>query len=768
MSARPFHHQRPLAAAAAAYGLGVWAGVSFSWKPFFYLAGLACAALGLGLLPRAGKRRAAGWAAAALFAGMLLGGHAAHPALPPVDRYEVKGVVKADAALRENGTAAAYLTDVRLKNENGEWRLPCVYWTYTPDTETPFLPREGDAVRFFARLYHPSGQVNPYGFDFRLYLLEQGAQAGVSGAAEAETVGHPGRGLGSALYRLRSSLARRARQVFGQESALPEALLLGSRQELPQETQKSFADAGAAHLLAVSGLHVGLLSGVVLLFLRRWLSPRWRLLMMSGFLLLYCALLEFHAPVVRASLLLLVDLYRRTVRRAPDGLTALCAAFWLLLIFRPLDLFSASFQLSFCAVLGMTVLGPALKKALARIPSRFVREGWQATLSATAGVALPTAQLFHRFSLVGLLINPFLCALFGVLLPVYAAVLLAGCAYLPAGVWLGGIVGNVTRGLVAAVEWASKLPLAVVKLPALPWYCVAALAAACAILSRYCLGSKGIKRLAALGLVMLAFGVWHLTLCRDVQYIQLAMGQADAALILDGQETLLIDAGDYGGDIASYLLSTGRQADRVILTHLHSDHCLGLREVMEEEIPIGAVYLPEGAEEQAVDPECLKLMEDLRGKGVPVHFLAAGDEMELPRVRVTVAWPYRGTVRASQDANRYSLAALCDLDGVKLLATGDLTGDYEQYAALDADILKVAHHGSKNSTGEAFLSAVTPRVAIVTASPVSDRLPNPATVERLRAAGADILTTARAGAVTVTVRGGEGIVSTFLKLEERK
>lgn len=767
-AARPFHHQRPLAAAAAAYGLGVWAGASFAWRPALYGLGIA---FGTGLallLPALGRRRIAGVLAAVSFLGMLLGGYAAQPALPEPGRYQVTGVLSADSVLREDGTAAAYLADVRLENEGGETALSSLYWTYTPDEDAPFLPREGDRVRFEGYVYLPSGQVNPYGFDFRMYLLQKGIPAGVSGAVQAETADHPGRGAGSLLYQARQGLLHRARLVFGADSALPEALLLGDRSNLPEETRQDFADAGAAHLLAVSGLHVGLIAALVLIPLRRWLRPKGQLAAMALFLLLYSALLDFPAPVIRASLLLLVFLLRRILRRAPDPLTALFTAFFAILLLRPLDLFSPSFQLSFCAVLGMVLFAPALKRKwqTGRLP-RLLREGWVNTFSATAGTVLPTVQLYHQFSLAGLLFNPFLCASFAVLLPLYALTLLLGCVYLPAGVWLAGWVNPVTRGLTRAVSWMGGLPLASVRLPSLPWYCVLAAAAALILSTRYILLSRRRKALLAVGLLTVSLGIWRLTLCRDVQYIQLAVGQADAALILDGKETVLIDAGEYGGDVASYLLSTGRQADKVILTHLHRDHCMGLMQLLEEEIPMAAVYLPEGAEKMQVDEACLDLITTLREKEIPVLSVHAGDVIATNRASLTVTWPWADTTIPGQDANRFSLGLLCDLDGVTLLSVSDIPGEYERYAARDADILKVSHHGSKTSTGAAFLETASPRFALITNSPVSSRLPHADTLARLKDCGAQIFDTASNGAVTIAVQAGEAVLTPYLNQKEQ-
>lgn len=717
-------------------------------------------------LPGFGKKRIVGVMACFLFFGALLGGWKSHPALPPEGKYRVTGVLSCDAVLRENGKAAAYLEQAIVQTDTEQTKVGKLYWTYIPDTEQPFLPREGDRVAFDATLYHPQGQENPYGFDFRMYLLQKGVPAGVSGAREAERISHPGRGLSSVLYHLKQALTERVRLIFGEDSALPEALLLGQRDQLPEETARGFSDAGAAHLLAVSGLHVGLLAGLFYVPLRRR-RQKTRMLILSVFLLLYCALLDFSAPVVRASLLILIGAWRRIVRRASDPLTMLCSAFLAILLVRPLDLFSISFQLSFCAVLGIVVFSPLFPDRSEASPARTLLSGGRTALSATIGVALPTMQVFHRISLIGLLVNPPACGFFAVLLPVYLLVMLVGCAWLPGGMWLARFVNPVTRGLIAVITWLGRLPFASVRVPFLPWYCLLAVTIALALATRYIVLSPGKKLAAAFLTLLVSFGAWRLTVNRDVQYVQLAMGQADAAILMDGPESCVIDTGEYGGDVAAYLLSTGRQADVLILTHLHADHCQGVEQLLKQEIPIGTVYLPEGAEEQQIDSPYLELLEALKARGIPIQHLAAGDIIRLPRSTMTVTWPVSGTVAAGQDANRYSMGLLCDLDGVKLLTCADIAGDFEVYAARDADILKVPHHGSKDSTGAEFLSSVSPQIALITASRLSSRLPNPNTVKRIQDAGAAIYNTAFTGAVTVAAKHGEARIATFLNEKEQ-
>ncbi|MBR4360482.1 MAG: ComEC/Rec2 family competence protein [Clostridia bacterium] len=768
MKPRPFHHQRPLTAIAAAWGIGVWAGVRFLWRPLLICAGLLAALAMIMLLGRLGKRRVTGYMAAALMLGMLLSGLASHPQLPAEGKYTVTGVAEADIRCREDGSAAGYLEQARIVDETGrEIAVNRLYWTYTPDEEQPVLPHEGDEVTFTGKVYHPSGQQNPYGFDFRLYLLARQTALGVSGAADIRVIGHPGRGIRSLTYGFRQMLGEKIGEIFGEDSALPRALLIGQRDELPQRTVQGFSDAGAAHLLAVSGLHVGLLAAVLMLPMRRWLSPRTRLWVLAGFLLGYCALLDFAAPVVRASLLLVMAEARRIIRRMGDPLTTLSAAFLLILVIRPLSLFTASFQLSFCAVLGIVMLWPELERVWGGIRPRFLREGLMVTLSATAGVALPTVQIFHRFSWVGLALNPVLCAAFSLLLPLYAFTLIVGCVCLPAGHLLAAGMNAVTRVLSAGIEAVGALPFVTVRLPSLPWYVLAAILAAGVMCTRFVMCSRKTRIMLSVTAVALSVGIWRGTVCRDVQYIQLSMGQEDAALILDGDETAVIDTGEHGGDVAAYLLSTGRQADHLILTHLHKDHCLGVLRLLEDRVPIGTVYLPEGAETLEIDRESIEILTELRAKGIPIAHVAAGDTIETRRVTMTVTWPRPGSVRPGRDANRYSMCMLVDLDGVKLLTAGDLTGDYEEYAARDADLLKVAHHGSKTATGTEFLSLVSPQGAIISASGHSAALPHPEVKQRLKEQGIPMWITGRYGAVTVTVRQGQAEITTYWRDQEQ-
>lgn len=763
MKPRPFHHQRPLTACAAFYGAGVAMGVFLPWQPRLILSGLVLCVLAAAVLHRMGKRRVLGWMGAFLFLGLFLSGRIVHKPLPAEGKYQITGIVMEDVQLRPDGTAQGYLVKASGRTEEGEiMPLGTVYWTYYPDEQNFLVPTDGQQVSFLGTVYHPSGRSNPFGFDFRMFLWEKGIHAGVSGAKDMAVIGTQERGLASLLYRCRNVLSERLEQVFGEASHLPRALLLGEKYRLPQEVQDSFADAGVAHVLSVSGLHVSLLGYCVMFLVPKKWGHKIRFCFMALFLLIYCGMIGFPAPAVRAALFMLIASFRRIVWRGKDWLTTVSVAFLLILMINPMALFSGSFQLSFGAVMGIFVLLPRLEQRMAFRKDHFIWKEMRITLAATAGLLLPMVQIFHRVSVVGLIVNPLVCLVFMAILPLYAVLMVLGFVWLPAAQTLAAPFQIITTGITDFLSWAGDLPFATLNMPHLPWYVAAAFMVAFVLLSGLVVMKKGKRIGLACGLCLASILFWQGTLCRDVQYIQLDAGQADAAIICDGRETVLIDTGEYGGDAAAYLRSTCRRADTLVITHLHKDHFLGVMQLMENHVEIGRLLLPVGAKEVAADAECIALLQEIEEAGVPVYAMAAGQYFETNRCRFEAKWPIRGTIAQGQDANRYSLVLLCDLDGVRLLSCADGEGAYEQYAAADADIIKVAHHGSRDGTQETFLDQVTPAVALITGNGRSDTLPHPETLSRLEKRSISVYNTGEWGAVTVICRDGQAKITPYL------
>lgn len=758
-----FFRERPLVLAAVCYGLGVVLGFRLEWIWWLDAAALGSALLAALILKINHKSMLLPCCGAMLFLGMLLCAIASHPELPQPGAYTtvsgtVSGVVKVD----ENGKNKTYLQNVYLEDEEGvRTQAGKAYLTITPKTEGLVL-HDGQKITFSGRVYLPSGQENPYGFDFSSFLITRGAGYGISATADPVIAAEEEIGFSGRMLRIREWLAGRCSDVFGDEAALPMALLLGIRDELPDEEQNAFSNAGVAHILAVSGLHVSLLAGALILLCKKiHLSPKCILFSVSAFLFLYCALLGFTAPVVRASVLTFLLLLSPLAKRRTDPLTSLSAAFILLLVIRPTDLFTMGFVLSFSAVLGIILIGDLFRSV--QPENRFLLrlwKTWQTTFAATLGVLIPTACYFHTFSLIGLLINPAVCFLIGILLPVYAVVFALGCILLPAGAFLGGIMAPVTRCFITLVEWIGAAPFATVRVRTLSAAVIILFIAGILLLTRYCKMKKGFRLASAAVCLACSAALFAWRGDNSVRYIQLSVGQADCAVIEDGDRTIVIDTGEDGGDLQSYLLARGRKADIVFLTHLHSDHTDGMKKLVQNDIEIGTVYIPVGAQQHAGESG-RAFIAWLDEHEVPICYVAAGDEICTQRVRCRVLWPDGEHQQPVEDANAYSMAMMIELEGTHMMYMSDVPSGYENYFAAGADILKVAHHGSKTSTSVRFLEAVRPEVALLTAASFKTALPHPDTVKRLDEAGIRVYRTDEEAAITICFENGGYTVSTF-------
>ncbi len=647
--------------------------------------------------------------AVVLALGCLAGYGAYHPSLPLEGSCIVSGVVAEELRQREDGQVRTLLRGVTL---DGQPLYAGAYWSfYLKEGES--LPEglvPGCRVTLAAKVYHPGGADNPGGYDFREYLLQKGCTIGVYGGDVQEITSslHP---LGLAA-KLRHSLTGRLCTAMGDTAGSYAAtMLLGSQSLIPQEDRDAFSRLGIAHILSVSGFHVGVLAAMLrrlLMALR--LSRKARLGCTALALGAYCLLTGLNAPVLRSAMLYLLYELGAVEHRQRSPLHLLCATFVVLLVLAPVQLTSLSFQLTYGAMLGLTLVSPWLESL--HTPKRLPRV-WRSlctALGAQAGILLPELYWFQELPLLGIGLNMLvislatglisLCWVVLALLPVPA---LAGA--------LGRLAAWMMEGLLAGVRAMGAWPGVTL------WTCRANLltAAACVLLvftlSWWWRGRhRSLAITAAVAALALSVFPWP---DAGSRYVQLSVGEADAALLQDGGRCIAIDTGEDGQALASYLHQRRISLDALVLTHLHTDHAGGLTALADSGIPIGVCYIPYGAAATRADANVLAALENLKAAGTEVVCLSRGDVLPLPKGCLTVLWPEKGRVRPGQEANDSSLVLLAEVKGTSLLLTGDLSGSYEMYAAAPAHVLKLAHHGSMSSTGQAFLQAVGPQVLLL-------------------------------------------------------
>ena len=535
--------------------------------------------------------------------------------------------------------------------------------------------------------------------------------------------------------------------------ALARAFLLGQGQALPPAQREAMRRLGLAHLVAVSGLNVGMVAALLMALLLR--APR--ALRLLGALAGVCAYALLVGPLpslLRAVLMSVAVAVALLLRRLPQAWNGLASACVLMVLLDPSWVRDPGFQLSVAATAGLL----ALVRPLA---SRLRWGGWlgpplAVTLAAQLATLPWALAAFGRFSAVSPLAN-------------LVAVPWAGAAL---GVSLAWAVGRLALG-----DWADPLlvaldllaaPLAwLERLPASPWISVAVRAewwavwGATALLAWWALRPAGWPAGLARGLA--AAGL--LATCatrpeRGLEVVVLDVGQGDSVLLRDGGRTLLVDGGGwrrpgFGGRVLAPALGAlgVRRLDVLAVTHADLDHCAGAADLLAE-IPVRELWLPAGIEESG----CAARL--LAGGRAPVTRLAAGDRRAIGRWRLLALGPERepASAAARRSDNDASLVLLGAAGGRTVLLTGDLEARGESALlarwgaeALACDLLKVAHHGSRSSTTPRFLAGARPRLALVSAG-AGNPYGHPAdpVLRRLEEAGAAVLRTDRDGMVRVS------------------
>jgi competence protein ComEC len=622
---------------------------------------------------------------------------------------------------------------------------------------------ETQRVLVDARLHRPAGYRNPGGFDYPAHLRRDGILL----------VGHARADRLVALvpdvppWRVaikRWAVATITERLPETSGALLAGLLLGERTSIPPASDEAFRRAGVYHILAVSGFNVALLAGAVFAGLALCGVPRRGAALVAAAALVGFALVVGAQPsVLRATVMGLLLLIALLLDRRSQLPNALALATIGLLLWRPGDLWEPGFQLSFAATAGIVYLAPWITGGLeARGWPRWLAAAVAVSLGAQAAVTPLMAAHFNQLSLIGVVANLAVVPLAAVATTLGMGVLLA--ALLPGP--LAGLgfecLWLVLLALRAVVAAAAALPAAMIHLPA-PGVAAAAAWYAAVALAPFAAGSRrGRAAAGALLAIVAALSAWPWLAPTEprLRVTFLDVGQGDAALVeLPDGPRLLVDGGPGGArrfDVGERVLAPFlwnrplARLDVVALSHWDVDHSGGLAAVLSR-FPVGEFW--ESGRAPAGLPDAAVALARAR---VPRRALAAGQRVRLGSALLTVLGPGPGPPLAANDE---SLVLRLDWRGLSLLLTGDLgaRGEallLERAGPLHAVALKVAHHGSRSSSGAALLDRVHPRLAVISVGARNPfRHPSPEVLARLEAAGARVYRTDRDGAVILESDG---------------
>jgi competence protein ComEC len=660
--------------------------------------------------------------------------------------------------------------------------------------------RAGQVVRVRGQAFAVEPPMNPGERDFRARSRERNLAGrllvpdrALAKPAEARTARERALAL-----RVRTQEALRARasawldavNASDEARALLGAALLGETEGAYTRVQRSFARTGLAHVLAISGLHLGLLAMFALVAARAVVpGRRTEALVVAIAVALYLAIVPANPPVVRAGIMTLGFLLAEALGRRYDPLNVLGWTACAIVAARPTDLTSVGFQLSFAAVGGLVAFSKPVRDALRtllRVPEvdpdqRTRRQRVAAWVTAALGtsiaawaitaplVALRVGVLTPWAAFAAVLVAPAFSGLLGL----GYVTMLAGAVSPSLGVLLAQPMGHLAEGLLWLVRVLERAPLGAVNTPPMAWWwCALATVAVAQILRRGLRARGALLALAAVvGVVALQGGrAGRLEEGAAFRIDTLAVGDGACHLLRSEDDALLWDCGSTwvgigARDIPDALRALGAWRVRtLVVSHPNLDHYSGVLDVARR-IGLREVVAPRGFFDEAdADPlgPVAYTLARLRAMGVAVRTAHAGDALTLGGARVEFLWPAEGF--ATEQANDGSLVAQVRVPTEQGERVALLLGDIEPAGidamvrttgALRADVVEAPHHGSARDRSIAFVASLGAGAVVQSTGP--QRLGD----ERWDGvkATATWWTTAQDGAAFVEIRRDGSIVS---------
>ena len=715
-------------------------------------------------------------------------------------RWQIEGKVAKVLPVR-HGRTRFILRATQLRGDNRAFAV-MGHIRVTVSGERPDIA-PGTRLTFQSRIRSFRNFKNPGGFDYRRHMAFQqvfGSAFVVTDRLRIVT------GNATAGESLIAKYRGRARAVIEQlpdthSQAIMKALLIGDRQAISPGLRQMFNRCGVGHLLAISGLHIGIVGGLVFWVFHwglNWFTPilergwgrRGATLMSVGPILFYAILSGLSPATQRALIMVLAFMATYFVHKDGDTLNFLALAALLMLIVNPPALFSISFQLSFAAVFWI-ILGLSVNGVVRPFPSNWrerlknrIKIFVRVTFWATVGTLPLVMRYFQEVSLIGLIANCLLVPLMGLfVLPVG----LLSLFILP-------VNGELASFGIQMAGWGLSKALQVLQMlaafdgAAIETFVPTSLEIACYY---GLLGLIAMRRVVkpARWMVVCVLAVlvtdglywgyerfWH----PDLRVTVIDVGQGSAALVeFPGGKTMLIDGGGYTNnrffDVGERILAPFlryrkiMQIDTLVLSHPSSDHMNGLVYILAHFQPKKLLWTGD----RAITESFRLFFQEVVRSGVVVSaFVHTKRQMYSGNVKIDLLHPPADSIRnnhnpSGEEHNNHSIVLKLTMGSCSILFPGDVETRAEVELVgccrteLPSRVLVAPHHGSRTSSSMDFIAAVNPEIVIISAG-WQNRFgfPHAGVIEQYKSLAAKIYRTDYNGAIRLRTDGRQWLVET--------
>jgi len=645
------------------------------------------------------------------------------------------------------------------------------------------IPDYGDQLQITGKILEARGERNPGEFNFKKFLAANGIY-GIINVSKAEKITiRPSdqKSIPYFIYVIKKKFYQSLNELYqGKAQAIIKALLLGERGEISPELNLAFARCGVIHALAISGLHIGYIGIIffVLFSLLRF-NYRARIVAVLISIFFYDLLIGFEPPIVRASLMMAIFLLGRLFQRPTDILNVISTAAIIILLIKPQELFQASFQLSFAAILAIVYLYGRLKIIFDKLSffvkftrsklGEFIGTLFIVSLAAQLGTLPIAAYYFGRIPLAAFLLNLLVIPLVGIIIALGFATLIFSLVSTPIAALYATTNMLCLDFLIGVIERVGKLQFSAFEISKVGLIFIFVYYFMVWIVLN--LDKKLYRKILTYAIITGALIFTWKPIASSQRFMQVIffdVGQGDAALVTfpDGKN-ILIDAGPKLEDfdageffILPFLKREGIQRlNTVILSHADNDHIGGMASIFRN-IKVDKVYDSGLYQESSICSTYQYLLDSLQ---IQHEMIQAGNRLEgLKNFGVYVLHP--GKVFKDQfkdDINNCSVVVKIVYGSSSFLFPGDIEDLAESVLLkyrelLRADVLKVAHHGSSTSSTMEWLKLVQPQFAVISAGRNNRfNFPDSRVLNRLNQLGIITIRTDLNGAVVFRTDGNK-------------
>jgi len=638
----------------------------------------------------------------------------------------------------------------------------------------------GDTLIATMQIHRPRPKRNPHEFDYRDYLKRQNIFFEAFLEAPEELIILPGRikSISLIMSDIKVQISNHFHKYLTPRSAgILAALILGEKSDVEESIRNDFANTGVIHVLAVSGLHVGYVSIILVTIFGLLRLPHGaKMLSVIGGLLFYVGLTGGAPSVMRASIMASLMIMGGLLERKSDIFNILASAAFIILAINPQQLGNLGFQLSFLAVLSIVTLFPTFKEWVSGISILTthrlgkmmmpILDLFLVSLAAQVGTLAITMFYFNKIPIVSLFANLVVVPLIGVIVATGMSFLILG-SLLPvlAPFWAATIEGAIDF-MLWFIQQCASIDWAYITTRSLKHYELILLLMG--VFSISLMKFRAVVKLWVIfGLLCLGIQTWQALLTpQNLELVVLDVGQGDAILIhAPNGKTMLVDAGlrfrgqDMGKDVILPYLKyrNWSRLDLFVITHPHNDH-IGGAQYLVENIPISKVYMPD-IEYESYGYKMLR--ESLDSEHIPTLPVFAGyidSSLKPVYLRMTAPKWYD---RLSQPSNVNNTSLVMQLfygeSSVMLTGDGEEKTEYHQLPfgrLLKSELIKAPHHGSKTSSSQDYINLVQPEVCLISLGEKNKfKHPSEITLKKYRKLGTEIHRTDLEGALIYTSDG---------------